>query len=75
MSDKAFIDNDTLARIGCECLEQYIEANVEKFDEDCWNQVTEMFTNLFEKTTAYGLFDDTQDLVEKMKSSSPKGKE
>ncbi|CAO3598921.1 unnamed protein product [Absidia cylindrospora] len=65
-------DNDTLARIGCECLEQYIEANVEKFDEDCWNQVTEMFTNLFEKTTAYGLFDDTQDLVAKIKASSPK---
>ncbi|KAI8082976.1 uncharacterized protein BX664DRAFT_284806 [Halteromyces radiatus] len=65
-------DNDTLARIGCECLEQYIEANVEKFDEDCWNQVTDMFTNLFEKTTAYGLFDDTQDLVEKVKAASPK---
>ncbi|KAI8338556.1 hypothetical protein BC941DRAFT_423211 [Chlamydoabsidia padenii] len=65
-------DNDTLARIGCECLEQYIESNIEKFDEDCWNQVTEMFTTLFEKTTAYGLFDDTQDLVEKVKASSPK---
>ncbi|KAI9301721.1 hypothetical protein BJ944DRAFT_243025 [Cunninghamella echinulata] len=65
-------DNDTLARIGCECMEQYIEANVEKFDENCWTQVTDMFTSLFEKTTAYGLFDDTKDLIEKVKANSPK---
>ncbi|CAO3648932.1 unnamed protein product [Cunninghamella blakesleeana] len=65
-------DNDTLARIGCECMEQYIEANVEKFDENCWDQVTDTFKSLFEKTTAYGLFDDTQDLIEKVKANSPK---
>ncbi|KAI8145649.1 hypothetical protein BJV82DRAFT_534870 [Fennellomyces sp. T-0311] len=61
-------DNDTLARIGCECLEQYIETNVEKFDTHCWDLVTETFINLFEKTTAYGLFEDTKDLVDKVKS-------
>lgn len=54
-------------------MEQYIESNVEKFDENCWNQVTDTFTSLFEKTTAYGLFDDTQDLIEKVKANSPKG--
>ncbi|KAG0187847.1 guanine nucleotide exchange protein for ADP-robosylation factor [Apophysomyces sp. BC1034] len=63
-------DNDTLARIGCECLEQYIETNVEKFDSGCWDLVTETFVNLFENTTARGLFDDTEDLVEKMKTMS-----
>ncbi|KAI7898637.1 uncharacterized protein BX663DRAFT_442726 [Cokeromyces recurvatus] len=63
-------DNDTLAHIGCECLDQYIEANVEKFDNHCWDLVTETFENLFEKTTAYGLFNGTQDLVERMKAVS-----
>ncbi|KAL0083524.1 hypothetical protein F4703DRAFT_1862480 [Phycomyces blakesleeanus] len=61
-------DNDTLARIGCECLEQYIETNVEKFDPSCWDLVAETFVNLFEKTTAHGLFDDTEDLVDKVKA-------
>lgn len=61
-------DNDTLAHIGCECLDQYIEANVEKFDTSCWDLVTETFIALFENTTANGLFDDTADLVEKVKS-------
>ncbi|KAK4508835.1 uncharacterized protein ATC70_013458 [Mucor velutinosus] len=61
-------DNDTLAHIGCECLDQYIEANVEKFDNSCWDLVTETFIALFENTTANGLFDDTADLVEKVKS-------
>lgn len=64
------LENDTLARIGCECLEQYIEANVDKFDEECWNLISETFVSLFEKTTAYGLFEDTQDLVEKVKASN-----
>ncbi|KAI8641128.1 hypothetical protein BD408DRAFT_368798 [Parasitella parasitica] len=61
-------DNDTLAHIGCECLDQYIEANVEKFDDSCWDLVTETFITLFETTTANGLFDDTADLVERVKS-------
>ncbi|KAI8065502.1 hypothetical protein BC940DRAFT_304263 [Gongronella butleri] len=64
-------DNDTLARIGCECLEQYIEANVDKFDAACWDQVTALFTDLFEKTTAYGLFDDTKDLVDEIRKTAP----
>ncbi|KAG1642506.1 hypothetical protein G6F44_004767 [Rhizopus delemar] len=63
-------DNDTLAHIGCECLDQYIKSNVEKFDESCWTLVTESFKELFEKTTAYGLFDDTTDLVDKVKRLS-----
>ncbi|GAA5807553.1 hypothetical protein MFLAVUS_000918 [Mucor flavus] len=60
-------DHDTLARIGCECLDQYIEANVEKFDSKCWDLVTETFIYLFDNTTANGLFDDTEDLVDKVK--------
>ncbi|KAI8381215.1 uncharacterized protein BYT42DRAFT_613016 [Radiomyces spectabilis] len=63
-------DNDPLARIGCECVQQYIEANVEKFDIECWDRVTDLFVDLFDKTTANGLFDDTQDLVEKVRSAT-----
>ncbi|KAI9469661.1 MAG: hypothetical protein EXX96DRAFT_654121 [Benjaminiella poitrasii] len=63
-------DNDTLAHIGCECLDQYIESNVEKFDNSCWDLVTETFDDLFEKTTAYGLFDDTRDLVDRVQALS-----
>ncbi|KAI8971778.1 hypothetical protein BDF20DRAFT_948087 [Mycotypha africana] len=62
------VDNDTLAHIGCECLDQYIEANVEKFDITCWDLVTDTFNDLFKKTTANGLFDDTADLVEKVRA-------
>ncbi|KAJ2963214.1 hypothetical protein NQZ79_g1686 [Umbelopsis isabellina] len=62
-------ENDTLARIGCECLQQYIEANVEKFDESSWELVTETFVDLFEKTTAQSLFDDTQDLLERSRQN------
>ncbi|CEP17156.1 hypothetical protein [Parasitella parasitica] len=61
-------DNDTLAHIGCECLDQYIEVNVDKFDDGCWDLVTDTFIALFRDTTANGLFDDTADLVERVKS-------
>lgn len=46
---------------------------MEKFDESCWTLVTESFKELFEKTTAYGLFDDTTDLVDKVKRLSAGG--
>lgn len=68
-------DNDTLAHIGCECLDQYIEANIEKFDNGCWDLATETFISLFENTTANGLFDDTEDLVDKVKALSSGGKQ
>lgn len=67
-------DHDTLARIGCECLDQYIEANVEKFDSNSWDLVTETFIHLFDNTTANGLFDDTEDLVDRVKGLSAGGK-
>lgn len=70
----AYKDNDTLSHIGCECLDQYIQSNVEKFDENCWNLVTQTLKMLFEETTAYGLFDDTQDLVDVVKKLSLGGK-
>lgn len=54
-------------------MDQYIKSNVEKFDESCWTLVTESFKELFEKTTAYGLFDDTTDLVDKVKRLSAGG--
>jgi brefeldin A-inhibited guanine nucleotide-exchange protein len=50
-------------------LQQYIEANVEKFDQSSWDLVTETFVDLFEKTTAQSLFDDTQDLLERSRQN------
>lgn len=40
--------------------------NVEKLDNESWQLVTETFVTLFEKTTAHGLFDDRQELVDKL---------
>ncbi|CAH7681898.1 protein transport protein sec71 [Phakopsora pachyrhizi] len=50
-------ENDTLARIGTSCLQQLLEKNVQKLDEERWNQVVTAFLNLFRTTAAYQLFD------------------
>ncbi|KAL4818407.1 hypothetical protein BDW67DRAFT_157912 [Aspergillus spinulosporus] len=49
-------ENDTIARIGSNCLQQLILQNVEKFQKDHWNQTVGAFIELFNKTTAYELF-------------------
>lgn len=49
-------ENDTIARIGSNCLQQLILQNVSKFREEHWNKIVEAFVELFSKTTAYDLF-------------------
>lgn len=49
-------ENDTIARIGSNCLQQLILQNVEKFQADHWSKIVGAFIDLFDKTTAYQLF-------------------
>ncbi|KAJ5786998.1 SEC7-like alpha orthogonal bundle [Penicillium paradoxum] len=49
-------ENDTIARIGSNCLQQLILQNVTKFKQEHWSQIVGAFVELFSKTTAYELF-------------------
>lgn len=49
-------ENDTIARIGSNCLQQLILQNVKKFKPDHWHRIVGAFEELFERTTAYQLF-------------------
>ena len=49
-------ENDTIARIGSNCLQQLILQNVTKFQQEHWSQIVGAFVELFSKTTAYELF-------------------
>jgi brefeldin A-inhibited guanine nucleotide-exchange protein len=49
-------ENDTIARIGSNCLQQLILQNVAKFTPAHWHQIVDAFCHLFEKTTAHQLF-------------------
>ena len=49
-------ENDTIARIGSNCLQQLILQNVTKFHAHHWSQVVGSFVQLFERTTAHQLF-------------------
>ncbi|OTA63311.1 Sec7-domain-containing protein [Hypoxylon sp. EC38] len=49
-------ENDTIARIGSNCLQQLILQNVTKFTDSHWAQIVGAFCELFERTTAYQLF-------------------
>ncbi|TQS37726.1 hypothetical protein Golomagni_01789 [Golovinomyces magnicellulatus] len=52
-------ENDTIARIGSNCLQQLILQNVNKFKPENWSQIVGVFVELFERTTAYQLFTAT----------------
>lgn len=54
-------ENETLARIGSTCLQQFIEGNVNKLDEGVWEKICQMFVHLFEVTTPHALFFDPND--------------
>ncbi|KND00748.1 uncharacterized protein SPPG_03863 [Spizellomyces punctatus DAOM BR117] len=54
-------ENETLARIGSTCLQQFIEGNVQKLDDAVWEKVCTMFVHLFEVTTPHALFFDPND--------------
>ncbi|KAH7035768.1 uncharacterized protein B0I36DRAFT_361097 [Microdochium trichocladiopsis] len=49
-------ENDTIARIGSNCLQQLILQNVTKFNESHWAKIVGAFCELYERTTAYQLF-------------------
>lgn len=49
-------ENDTIARIGSNCLQQLILQNVTKFQQEHWTKVVGAFVELFSRTTAYELF-------------------
>ncbi|KAH6629567.1 hypothetical protein C7974DRAFT_463525 [Boeremia exigua] len=49
-------ENDTLARIGSNCLQQLILQNVQKFRPEHWSQIVKAFVDLFHRTEATALF-------------------
>ncbi|KAI9833940.1 MAG: hypothetical protein M1819_003449 [Sarea resinae] len=49
-------ENDTIARIGSNCLQQLILQNVDKFNDDDWSKIVGAFVELFDRTTANQLF-------------------
>ncbi|KAL6708117.1 guanine nucleotide exchange protein for ADP-robosylation factor [Coniothyrium glycines] len=49
-------ENDTLARIGSNCLQQLILQNVQKFKPSHWSQIVKAFVELFQRTEASALF-------------------
>ncbi|KIW26122.1 uncharacterized protein PV07_09248 [Cladophialophora immunda] len=49
-------ENDTIARIGSNCLQQLILQNVTKFSPEHWSRIVSAFVELFNRTTAYELF-------------------
>ncbi|KAK2756807.1 guanine nucleotide exchange protein for ADP-robosylation factor [Arachnomyces sp. PD_36] len=49
-------ENDTIARIGSNCLQQLILQNVSKFREEHWTKIVSAFVVLFNRTTAHDLF-------------------
>lgn len=49
-------ENDTLARIGSNCLQSIIIQNVTKFTPEHWHQIVSAFVDLFARTEASALF-------------------
>lgn len=49
-------ENDTLARIGSNCLQQLILQNVTKFESEHWYKIVGAFVELFNRTEATALF-------------------
>ncbi|CAH0025484.1 unnamed protein product [Clonostachys rhizophaga] len=49
-------ENDTISRIGSNCLQQMILKNVDKFNKQHWTKIVGAFCELFERTTAHQLF-------------------
>lgn len=64
-------ENDTIARIGSNCLQQLILQNVTKFSDDHWDKIVSAFVELFDKTTAYELFSAASSLPPK--TPTPEG--
>ncbi|KAI1187554.1 guanine nucleotide exchange factor for ADP ribosylation factor [Nemania serpens] len=67
-------ENDTIARIGSNCLQQLILQNVAKFSDEHWAKIVGSFCELFERTTAYQLFSAaTINVPASLSSPAPNG--
>ncbi|KAL4892440.1 hypothetical protein BDV59DRAFT_41989 [Aspergillus ambiguus] len=66
-------ENDTIARIGSNCLQQLILKNVMKFKQEHWAKVVGAFVELFSKTTAYELFTAAATMSKQMSQKSANG--
>lgn len=64
-------ENDTIARIGSNCLQQLILQNVTKFRPDHWSKIVGAFVGLFDRTTAYDLFSAAATMSHARTSSIP----
>lgn len=57
--------NDTIAKTGKICLVDYVLNNSERFSPKEWTLIVDTFSNLFDLTTAKGLFQDPAEEPEK----------
>lgn len=64
-------ENDTIARIGSNCLQQLILQNVTKFKQEHWTKVVGAFVVLFSRTTAYELFTAAASLTKPSDARKP----
>lgn len=63
-------ENDTIARIGSNCLQQLILQNVTRFTADHWARIVGAFVELFNRTTAYELFSAAATMAEARPNTS-----
>ncbi|KAJ3087062.1 guanine nucleotide exchange protein for ADP-robosylation factor, partial [Quaeritorhiza haematococci] len=63
-------ENETLARIGSTCLQQFIENNVSSLNDEIWDKICKMFIHLFEVTTPHALFFEVNGDRERERSAS-----
>lgn len=72
-------ENDTIARIGSNCLQQLILQNVTRFQPEHWSKIVGSFVELFERTTAHQLFSaattssDSSSIAEDESARKPSG--
>lgn len=50
-------ENDTIAKTGKSCLQDFLVQNASRFDDSQWQLITDGFTELFDLTTAKELFE------------------
>ena len=67
-------ENDTIARIGSNCLQQLILQNVSKFKQEHWNKTVGAFVELFSRTTAYDLFTAAATMATKQTPKATNGR-
>ena len=68
-------ENDTIARIGSNCLQQLILQNVTKFSTEHWSRIVTAFVELFNRTTAYELFSAAATMSDARPTPAPDGSE